>query len=102
MVDYEYVEDEALIDAQIKRCAQRLRKEREKLRLSQMELSFKAGLSQNQVNYIETGKRSPTLYTILKLCNALHINPSILFDTDDEEERQRDFRTAINLISKYL
>jgi transcriptional regulator with XRE-family HTH domain len=102
MVDYEYVEDEALIDTQIKRCARRLREEREKLRILQMALSFKAGLSQNQVNYIETGKRSPTLYTLLKLCNALHINPSILFDTDEEEECRQDFRMAVNLISKYL
>jgi transcriptional regulator with XRE-family HTH domain len=45
------------ITDQIKHVSQRLREEREKLRISQMDLSFKAGLSQNQVNYIETGNR---------------------------------------------
>jgi predicted transcriptional regulator len=54
MVNIDYSEDEAEVAAQIKHISQRLRKERENLRISQMELSFKAGLSQNQVNYIET------------------------------------------------
>ncbi|MDR1399982.1 MAG: helix-turn-helix transcriptional regulator [Treponema sp.] len=49
-----------------------MREEREKLCILQIDMSFKAGPSQNHVNYIEIGKHSPTLYTLLKLCNALH------------------------------
>jgi transcriptional regulator with XRE-family HTH domain len=101
MTDHESSKDGTLIESQIQRFAHRLREEREKLHITQTELSFKAGLSQNQVNYIETGKRSPTLYTVLKLCHALRINPSILFDIDDEE-RQRDLKGAIYLISKHF
>jgi transcriptional regulator with XRE-family HTH domain len=94
-------EYKAEIEAQIRRIAQRLREEREKVRISQMDLSFLAGLSQNQVNYIETGKRTPNLYTILKICQALNINPTILFDAGDEE-RQRARETVIHLVSKYM
>jgi transcriptional regulator with XRE-family HTH domain len=79
MVDSEYTKNENEISAQIKHIAERLREEREKLRISQMDLSYKAGLSQNQVNYIETGKRTPNLYTLLSICNALQINPAVLF-----------------------
>jgi transcriptional regulator with XRE-family HTH domain len=94
-------EEIELLRSQIEAFAQRLRCEREKARISQMDLSLTAGLSQNQVNYIETGRRTPTLYTILKICNALHINPAILFDTPDET-RQQAKETIISLVSRYL
>jgi transcriptional regulator with XRE-family HTH domain len=61
MVDKDYLAHKTEIATQIRHISQRLREEREKLRISQMDLSFKAGLSQNQVNYIETGKRTPNL-----------------------------------------
>jgi transcriptional regulator with XRE-family HTH domain len=102
MVDpINYLEDMADIETQIRRVAARLREEREKARISQMDLSFLAGLSQNQVNNIETGKRTPNLFTILKICNALHINPSVLFGVADAE-RQKARETVIHLVSKYL
>jgi len=48
MVDTDYsanMADRAEIAAQIRHIAERLREECEKLRISQMDLSFKAGLS---------------------------------------------------------
>ncbi|GHV53482.1 hypothetical protein AGMMS49579_12320 [Spirochaetia bacterium] len=102
MVDFiNYSENMADIEVQLRQVAVRLREEREKARISQMDLSFLAGLSQNQVNNIETGKRAPNLYTILKICNALHISPAVLFNTADGE-RQKARETVINLISKYM
>jgi len=89
------------IKAQIKFIAERLREEREKLRISQMDLSFKAGLSQNQVNYIETGKRTPNLYTMLSICNALQISPAVLFEKQDAERKEAR-ATVINLVSRFM
>lgn len=63
----------------------RLKQEREKQKLSQLELAFKSNVSQNMIAYIETGKRTPTLSTLIKLCNALNINPSVLFAEEDEQ-----------------
>jgi transcriptional regulator with XRE-family HTH domain len=101
MVNEDYLEHEAEIAAQIRHISQRLREERERLRISQMDLSFKAGLSQNQVNYIETGKRTPNLYTLLSICKALQINPATLFEP--EEMGQKEAReTIIRLVSQYL
>ena len=71
---------------QEKRILSKLKSEREKQRLSQLELSYRSGVSQNMIAYIESGKRMPTLSTILKLCNALNINPSVLF-SDNETEK---------------
>ena len=44
-----------------------LRKEREKQGLSQLELALRANISQNMINYVETGKRTPSLDTLLKI-----------------------------------
>ena len=66
-----------------------------------MDLSFKAGLSQNQVNYIETGKRTPNLYTILKICSVLQISPARLFEPEDKErEEARD--TVLDLVARFM
>jgi transcriptional regulator with XRE-family HTH domain len=92
----EFVETD--IDIQIAYIAKRLREEREKARISQMDLSFMAGLSQNQVNSIETGHRKPNIHTILKICGALHINPAVLFLPPDSE-RAKTKEAIINLIS---
>jgi len=96
--DFENMEE---ITAQVKHISQRLREEREKLRISQMDLSFKAGLSQNQVNYIETGKRTPNLYTFLSICNALQISPAVIFKQEDTE-RQQARETIIRLVTRFM
>lgn len=79
----------------------RLKKEREKLHLSQMELSYESGVSQNMITYIETGKRTPTLSTILKLCSAMDLNPSLLFpqNTSDKKEAKK---IILDLIQQYM
>jgi transcriptional regulator with XRE-family HTH domain len=86
---------------QIKRLVARIREERQKARLSQMDLSFKAGLSQNLVNSIENERWTPTLYTILRICKALEIEPASLF-TGLDGERSAARETIINLVKKYL
>ena len=97
----DYIENIREIEAQIRQIAVRLREEREKARISPMDLSFLAGLSQHQVHYIETGKRIPNLYTILKICGALQISPAVLFIAADEQ-RQKARETVISLVTKYL
>jgi len=101
MVKNDDFEHEEEITAQIKLIIQRIREEREKKGISQMDLSFKAGLSQNQVNYIETGKRTPNLNTILSICKALEINPAILFESRNTD-RQKARETIIRLASQFL
>jgi transcriptional regulator with XRE-family HTH domain len=100
--DIDEIEGKADIKAQIRRIASRLRAEREKARISQMDLSFRAGLSQNQVFCIETGKRVPNLYTLLKVCQALDINPAVLFDPPPGDDRIQARETIIRLVSKYM
>ena len=79
----------------------RLKEERQKANMSQIELSFAAGLSQNQVNCIESGRNIPNLYTLIKLCAALKIRPEILFSSTNEE-REVARNQIISLVKKYI
>lgn len=79
----------------------RLKEEREKLHLSQMELSYASGVSQNMITYIETGKRTPTLSTILKLCSAMKLNPSLLFPQNTAGKKEAK-RIIMDLIRQYM
>jgi transcriptional regulator with XRE-family HTH domain len=94
-------EDSEEIEAQTKRVIARIKEEREKARLSQIDLSLMAGLSQNIVNYIESGKRSPGLNTLLRLCKALQIDPIILFSSPDAE-RHAAREEIIALVKKWV
>lgn len=80
---------------------ERLKEERQKANMSQIELSFAAGLSQNQVYSIESGHNIPNLYTIIKICNALNISPEVLFShTDSQRENARN--QIISLVKQYI
>lgn len=94
------------IEEQEKIIYKRLKREREKQNISQLELSYSSGVSQNMITYIENGKRTPTIHTILKLCNALKISPSILFievNTEaSDSEKENAKQTVLDLIKKYM
>jgi len=79
----------------------RLKRLRGDAQLSQLELSYRSGVSQNMITYIETGKRTPSLSTLLKLCKALNINPAVLF-VDTDEEKKHAKQEIIELIQRYI
>lgn len=79
MVEKEY-------EKQVQFVLSRIKEERQKANMSQIELSFAAGLSQNQINCIESGRNIPNLCTLLKICDALKIKPETLFMTPNTEK----------------
>lgn len=58
----------------------RIKKLREKQKMSQLSLAQKAGLDLTTINEIENGNREPMLKTIWKLANALKLSIKDLFD----------------------
>lgn len=89
------------LEEQQKLVITRLRKEREKAGLSQLELALRADISQNMINYIETGKRTPSLDSLLKICNALNINPAVLF-VNTQEEKEEAKRQVLEIIQRWM
>ena len=61
---------------------------RRKLRLSQEELAFEAGLHRTSVSHIERGLKSPTVDTLGKIASALATTPSQLLA--EAERRTQD------------
>lgn len=59
---------------------QRLREIRISKSLSQEELSGRADLDRTYVSGCERGKRNPSLKTIIRLANALEVDPKDFFN----------------------
>lgn len=55
--------------------ADELRKAREAAGLTQEQLAAKARLSREYINYLERGKREPTLPMFVRVCDALDVHP---------------------------
>jgi transcriptional regulator with XRE-family HTH domain len=60
--------------------AQEVRKARLAAGLTQEELASKARVSREYVNYIERGKRQPTVAIFIRLCKAMRVHPPDLLE----------------------
>jgi transcriptional regulator with XRE-family HTH domain len=60
--------------------AQEVRKARLAAGLTQEELASKARVSREYVNYIERGKRQPTVAIFVRLCKAMRVHPPDLLE----------------------
>lgn len=89
------------MDKKSKIIIDRLRTLRIESKLSQLDLSLKAGISQSFLAQIETYKKAPTITTIVKICDALNIRVSMLFDEKDYDKEVKKSE-IIDLINKYL
>lgn len=76
------------IDKKVAEIIQKIKTCREIARLSQAELAEKAGISQGFLAMVESGKKVPTITSILKISQALEIAPEYLFMTG-EQNRQK-------------
>ena len=69
--------------------------------MSKVDLAVKADISTTMITYIENGSRSPSLANLLKICNALNINPCALFD-DTSAEKEEQKKSIMMQIEKLL
>ena len=63
-----------------------IQEERKAREISQEKLAVLTGLDRTAISLIETGKRSPTFSTILKICSALEVDPSELFSIYEKKD----------------
>lgn len=54
--------------------------------ISQFQLAIEVGLSKDYIGLIERGKSNPTLEIIVKICNYIDLDISMLFSTMSETE----------------
>ena len=63
--------------------SERLSYMRERRQLTQTELAKNANVSQSTIAQIESGRKDPSLSTLIKLAKALDCHVAVLFSTDD-------------------
>ena len=62
-----------------------LRKAREKARISQEELAFRAGIDRTFISRLERGVRQPTLTTLIGIGAALDTSPAELVEQVEQK-----------------
>jgi transcriptional regulator with XRE-family HTH domain len=67
------------VDGEVTQVIDRIRETRLRRSMSQMELAERADISQSFLAALESGKKSPSVETVLKIAHALGINPGDLF-----------------------
>ncbi len=63
-----------------------IRRIRNERNMTQFELAEKAGLADKYIGYIETGRQWGSIETLLKLANALDVEPAELLKTDNKND----------------
>lgn len=79
----------------------RMRKIRISKGISQMELCLRANLSQSFLANIESGKKQPSLLTVIRIANAMEINPREFFpeyNRSNKEEIKKEITELIRLL----
>ena len=79
--------------------------------ISQMELSLRSNLSQSFIANVEKGKKQPSVLTLIRIANALEVNPQEffpesfnhdvkepIFDHDMKEQVKEKIRKLLELL----
>lgn len=61
-----------------KNIGKRIVRRRKSLKISQIDLAEKIGISNNYLSSIEHGKEKPSLDILVKICNAISVTPDYL------------------------
>ena len=85
-------------EAQLRGVIERIRAIRIRKSMSQLELSLRANLSQSFLACVESGKKQPSVMTLLRIANALDVNPSQFFSEGENNSREEVKNHIIELI----
>ena len=70
--------------------------------VSQMELSVRSNLSQSFIANIEKGKKQPSVLTLIRIADALEVNPQDFFpeyfDIDTKEQTKEKIRKLLEYL----
>ncbi|MCL2186549.1 MAG: helix-turn-helix domain-containing protein [Treponema sp.] len=70
--------------------------------VSQMELSLRSNLSQSFIANLEKGKKQPSVFTLIRIAEALNVNPQEFFpepiDSSTKEQIKEKIRKLLELL----
>ena len=83
------------IGEQLARIIGKIKSIRVKKGISQMELSLRSNLSQSFIASLEKGKKQPSVVTLIKIANALEVNPQDFFPETYEANMKEQIKEKI-------
>ena len=90
------------IGEQLQQIIERIKSTRIRKGISQMELSLRSNLSQSFIANIEKGKKQPSVLTLIKIADALEVNPQdffpVSFDIKTKEHAKEQIRKLLDLL----
>ena len=78
----------------------RIRKKRMEQGISQQELANMANFSQSFLANVESGKKKPSVVTIIRLAEALNVNPREFFPENTTDSAEDIKKEIINLLER--
>ena len=94
------------IGEQLKYIIEKIKVIRIKKGISQMELSLRSNLSQSFLANIEKGKKQPSVLTLIRIADALNVNPQDFFpeylDIDVNEQNKEKTKEKIRQLLELL
>lgn len=89
------------IDQEMNNVINRIRKIRQEQNMSQLELATIANFSQSFLANVESGKKKPSVMTILRIAKALNVNPREFFSESDYNSKD-EIKTKIHYMLEKL
>lgn len=77
----------------------RIAQRRQELGLKQIQLGKAAGVSSKYISDIETGKKRPSLETLVNICEALRITPDYIILGAMAKEEDKNILDTLKLLS---
>jgi transcriptional regulator with XRE-family HTH domain len=75
---------------------------RTKKGISQMELSLRSKLSQSFIANVEKGKKQPSVLTLIKIADALEVNPQDFFPETPDFDKREHIKEKISKLIELL
>ena len=75
-----------MLNVDYERFGVRVRQQREQKNLTQNQLARKAGVTASFIGHIERGEKKASVDTLVALCNAMAISPSLLLEDSLSDE----------------
>ena len=70
--------------------------------VSQIELSLRSNLSQSFIANIEKGKKQPSVLTLIKIADALEVNPQDFFPETHNPDTKEQTKEKIRKLLEFL
>jgi len=90
------------IGEQLQYVIEKIKSIRVKKGISQMELSLRSNLSQSFIANIEKGKKQPSVLTLIRIAEALEVNPNDffpeLYNFDKKEQTKEKIRELLEFL----